>query len=129
MEETAVMTARAIARSGGPDYLLEAEDGWTVDRTDPESNLHIGIHFLHYLMESQSHPLYAILGYNGGPTRIRRYLRAKGAAKLPPDIFMETLVLRETREYGKKVAGAAAIYASLYFGLKPEAILADIVGN
>jgi soluble lytic murein transglycosylase len=122
MPQTALETARIIARQGGPDYV--ADDA--VDRANPETNVHIGAHFLRSLMDTQATPLYALLSYNGGPTRVRRWARA---SSLPPDLFMESIELRETREYGKKVIACAILYNSFYFSLKFDALVADIFGN
>jgi soluble lytic murein transglycosylase len=122
MPQTALETARAIVRQGGPDYI--ADD--TVDRANPETNVHIGVHFLRSLMDTQETPLNALLSYNGGPTRIRRWARA---SSLPPDLFMESIQLQETREYGKKVLACAILYNHFYFSLKFDALVADIFGN
>jgi soluble lytic murein transglycosylase len=122
MPDTAVETAAAIARQGGPNYIADG----TVDRSDPAVNTHIGAFFLRHLMDTQTTPLNAILAYNGGPTRIRRWARA---SSLPSDLFMESVELRETREYGKKVLASAVLYNYFYFSLKPDTLVADIMGN
>jgi soluble lytic murein transglycosylase len=122
MPQTALDTARTIARKGGPDYVVND----TVDRANPEANLHIGAYFLHHLMDTQTTPLNALLSYNGGPTRVRRWARA---SNLPPDLFMESVELKETREYGKKVLACAILYNRFYFSLKSDALVADIFGN
>jgi soluble lytic murein transglycosylase len=122
MPETALDTAKTIARQGGPDYVVDG----TVDRANPEINIHIGTYFLRYLLDTQETPLNALLSYNGGPTRIRRLARA---SDFPPDLFMESLEIKETREYGKKVLAAAILYDYFYFSLKPDALIADILGN
>jgi soluble lytic murein transglycosylase-like protein len=98
----------------------------TVDRANPETNIHIGTFFLRQLMDTQSSPLHAILAYNGGPTRIRRLDRA---SDLPPDLFMESIEIKETREYGKKVLASAMLYDYFYFSLKSDTLIADIVSN
>jgi soluble lytic murein transglycosylase len=122
MPETALGTARTIAAQGGPDY---AADG-AVDRTDPEANLHIGAYYLRSLLDTQETPLHALLAYNGGPTRVRRWARA---SRLPPDLFMESVELKETREYGKKVVGSAILYHYFYFSLKSTPFVADILSE
>ena len=122
MPETALDTARTIAKQGGPDYVIDG----AVDRANPEINIHIGTSFLRHLLDTQTTPLHAILSYNGGPTRIRRLGRASG---LPPDLFMESLDLKETREYGKKVLASAILYDYFYFSLKSNPLIADIIGN
>lgn len=35
------------------------------------------------------------------------------------DIYLETLPFQETREYGRKLVGAGAMYAFLYEGITP----------
>jgi soluble lytic murein transglycosylase len=122
MPQTALETAEAIARQGGPDYITDD----TVDRANPETNIHIGAYFLSHLMDTQATPLNALLSYNGGPTRVRRWARA---SNLPADLFMETVELKETREYGKKVLACAVLYNSFYFSLKSDRLIADIFGN
>jgi soluble lytic murein transglycosylase len=122
MPDTALDIAAAIARQTGPDYAA----GGAVDRTDPKTSIHIGAYFLRQLMRTQATPLNGILAYNGGPTRLRRWARA---SNLPPDLFMESIEFKETREYGKKVLGSAILYRYFYFSLKPEGLIADIMGN
>jgi soluble lytic murein transglycosylase len=122
MPQTALETARLIAQQGGPDYIANG----TVDRANPETNVHIGAYFLRSLMDTQATPLHALLSYNGGPTRVRRWARA---SRLPPDLFMESIELKETREYGKKVVACAILYNNFSFSLKSDALVADIFGN
>ena len=62
--------------------------------------------------------LLALLAYNGGMTRVRRWLRAANSSVpggFPPDLFLETVEYPETRNYGRSVMGAAAIYRELYY--------------
>jgi soluble lytic murein transglycosylase len=120
MKVTAIETAERIRRQGGPDYF---ETGLTLE--DPEVNVHIGSFYLGYLIGRMDSPLLALLAYNGGPTRIRRLREAD--TTLPDDLFLETISITETREYGKRVAAAAAAYAYLYYGLNMETIVADIL--
>jgi soluble lytic murein transglycosylase len=122
MPQTALDTAKTMARQGGPDYVVED----SVDRANPEANIHIGVYFLRHLMDTQATPLHALLSYNGGPNRVRRWVRA---SDLPPDLFMETVELKETREYGKKVVASAILYNYFYFSLKPDTLIADSFGN
>jgi soluble lytic murein transglycosylase len=56
--------------------------------------------------------------------RIRRWRAAK--PHLPEDLFLETIAYAETRDYGRKVLGAAAAYGFLYYDLSMEAVIADI---
>ncbi|GAB6391952.1 MAG: lytic transglycosylase domain-containing protein [Treponematales bacterium] len=122
MPATALATAAGIARGGGPDYRR----GNTVDATEPEANLHIGAVYLRQMMDSLGSPLPALLAYNGGPGRTRRWL---AASRLPPDLFPETIELAETRNYGRQVASAAAAYGFLYYGLTMEAVISGLLGG
>jgi soluble lytic murein transglycosylase len=118
MPATAMDMAGRIKRRGGPDYTENPDLG------DPEINTRIGAFYLNYLQDLLGRPLLGILAYNGGLSRVRRWHRAQAA--LPGDLFLETVEYPETREYGRKVISAAALYGSLYYGLNPPPILADI---
>ncbi len=120
MEATGQETAERIQRDGGPDYLSTG-----LDLTNPEINVHIGAYYLASLEARTNSAMLALLGYNGGPNRIRR-LRGEETV-LPDDLFVETIYITETREYGKRVASASAVYGYLYYGEAMEDILADIM--
>jgi soluble lytic murein transglycosylase len=107
MEPTALEMAGRIARRGGPDY--RTDEGPNL--TDPETNVHIGAYYLSYLVERMGSPMLALLAYNGGMGRIRRWRAASGG--LPDDLFLETIEFDETREYGRRVLAAAAVYGYL----------------
>ncbi|MCL2185153.1 MAG: lytic transglycosylase domain-containing protein [Treponema sp.] len=108
MKETAEEMAALIRRSGGPDYTYGE-----LDRKNPELNIHIGAYYINYLMKRfNNDTILSLMSYNGGMTRIRR-LRA--ANNLPVDLFMHTVSILETRDYGKRVTGIAAIYQELYY--------------
>jgi soluble lytic murein transglycosylase len=109
MPATAREMAARIRRQGGPDYIPDGED---IDLRDPAVNIHIGAAYLAYLNERMEDPLLALLAYNGGMNRIRRWNRASNA---PPDLFLETIEYAETRNYGRSVMGAAAMYTELYY--------------
>jgi soluble lytic murein transglycosylase len=119
MPPTAREMAGRIKRQGGPDYTGEGDP----DLRNPETNLYIGSFYLEYLRNRLS-LLLSILAYNGGMNRVRRWHEASGA--LPGDLFLETIEYRETRDYGRKVVSAAAVYGFLYYQLNPEAFIADI---
>jgi soluble lytic murein transglycosylase len=120
MNAAAADMAERIRRRGGPDY---AEAG-TIDLEDPETNLRLGAAYLRYLMDRTESPLAALLAYNGGIGRLRRWRSAEPALK--GDLFLETVEYGETREYGRKVLSAAAAYGYLYYGMTTEAVFADI---
>jgi soluble lytic murein transglycosylase len=120
MPETALDMAGRIARRSGPNYVQNGE----IDLRNAETNIHIGAYYLQYLIEYTKSPALALVAYNGGMGRIRRWRAAK--PDLPEDLFLETIAYAETRDYGKKVLGAAAAYGYLYYDLSMEAVIADI---
>jgi soluble lytic murein transglycosylase len=119
MDTTAMDMAGRIGRQGGPDYLKAG-----LSLKDPKTNIHIGTYYLGYLFGRMDNRMLALLAYNGGPTRVRRLREADTA--LPDDLFVETIDIAETREYGKRVSAAAAAYGYLYYQLSMEEIVADI---
>ncbi|MDR1353058.1 MAG: lytic transglycosylase domain-containing protein [Treponema sp.] len=121
MPDTAAEMAGRLARQGGTDYRREGG----VDLTDPLANIHLGAFYLRYLLGRMQNPLLALLAYNGGMGRVRRW-RAE-APELPADLFTETVEFPETREYARKVASAAAVYGFLYYDLTMEAVIADML--
>jgi soluble lytic murein transglycosylase len=122
MPATAVDMANRIRRQGGPDYSGD------IDLRDPGINIHIGAYYLSYLQNLLGHPLLSILAYNGGMNRVRRWHSTAMAASpsLPGDLFLETIEYPETREYGRRVLSAAAVYGYLYYDMNLETLLADI---
>lgn len=116
-------TADDVARK------LKVED---YNLLDPETNIRFGAYYLSELMgRVDDLPLLAIFAYNAGLTNVRRWVRqTKGewlmsyrsrnkATGISPDLFLETLPFTETREYGRKIVSAAALYAWLYYGINP----------
>jgi len=109
MPETAQEMAGRILRAGGPDYSA-GEDG--LDLKNPEQNIHIGAYYLNYLNTRFEDILLSLLSYNGGMNRIRRL---RSANTMPVSLFLHTISINETREYGRKVMAAAAVYEELYY--------------
>ena len=91
---------------------------------EPGVNIRLGAVYLRYLMDRTESPLVALLAYNGGIGRVRRWRTAE--ARLPVDLFLETIEYPETREYGRKVLAAAAAYGYLYYAMTMEEVIADI---
>ncbi|MDR1144204.1 MAG: lytic transglycosylase domain-containing protein [Spirochaetaceae bacterium] len=120
MPATAKEVAAVIKKRGGPDF---AADGG-IDLTDPEINVQMGAVYLKDLTDSLGSPMLALLAYNGGPARIRRFRRA--APSLPEDLFVETISITETRNYGKRVMAAAAAYGYLYYGMSMHEVVSSI---
>ncbi|MCL2127354.1 MAG: transglycosylase SLT domain-containing protein, partial [Treponema sp.] len=109
-------TAVRIRRQGGPDYFRRGDGPAesAVDLKDPEANIHIGASYLAYLNGRMGDPLLALLAYNGGMGRVRRW-RGAMRENLSPGLFLETVEFSETREYGRKVIAAEAVYRELYY--------------
>jgi soluble lytic murein transglycosylase len=125
MEPTAMDMAGRIARQGGPDFRIDGG----IELKDPEINVHIGAYYLSYLTKQMGSPMMALLAYNGGLGRIRRWRAAedrRAGKRLPDDLFLETVEYDETREYGRRVLAAAAVYGYLYYGMSMEAVFADV---
>jgi soluble lytic murein transglycosylase len=106
MPETAAETSGRLKRLGGPDYKADP------DLLNPDINIHLGAAYLGYLMDRLENPLLALLAYNGGINRVRRW---RAASALADDLFLETVEFTETREYGRRVLSAAAVYRYLYY--------------
>jgi soluble lytic murein transglycosylase len=124
MAPTAADMAGRIARSGGPDYRIPE-----INLKDPETSIHIGSFYLRYLVEQMGNPMLALLAYNGGMGRVRRWLAAdsqQAGGGLPHDLFLESIEFSETREYGRRVLSAASVYGYLYYGISMEETAADI---
>jgi soluble lytic murein transglycosylase len=110
MAATAEETAGRLKRQGGPDYAEKGEP----NLLDPEVNIHLGAAYLRYLVDRLGDTLFALIAYNGGITRFRRWRAAE--TELPGDLFLETVAFSETRTYGRRVLAAAAVYRYLYYG-------------
>lgn len=106
MPATAREMAGRIRRAGGPDFTEN------LDLSDPSLNIHIGTYYYDYLMRRFNDDLLALMAYNGGMNRVRRWF---SASALPVDLFMKSVPFLETRDYGKRVTGAARIYEELYY--------------
>jgi soluble lytic murein transglycosylase len=123
MQATGLEMAGRIARQEGIDYRENGQ----VDLKNTGINVHISAYYLSYLIEELGNPMAAFLAYNGGIGRVRRWKSANSAgADLPDDLFLESLEFSETREYGRRVLAAAAMYGWLYYGMSMEAVAADI---
>lgn len=78
---------------------------------DPAVNIPLGVAFLALAHQEFGHPALAAAVYNGGPDQVARWLARFG--HLEPDLFVERIPFRETRDYVKRVSEAAAIYRAL----------------
>jgi soluble lytic murein transglycosylase len=125
MPATAADMAGRIRARGGPNYAGDM----AANLRDPEINVRVGAYYLAYLRDLIDHPLLSVLAYNGGMNRVRRWYREAAETFTPPlpgDLFLETIELAETRNYGRKVVSAALVYGWLYYDVKTDGFLADI---
>jgi soluble lytic murein transglycosylase len=89
------------------------------DLADPETNITFGAHYLAELTRRlDGNSMAALWAYNAGITRVREWIAAVPAGDT--DLLLEGLPYAETREYGRKVLAAAAVYGYLYYQ-KPAA--------
>ncbi|MDR2607175.1 MAG: lytic transglycosylase domain-containing protein [Treponema sp.] len=110
MADTASEMAGRIARRGGPHYSVEE------NLRDPPVNIHLGAEYLSYLFNRMEREIPALLAYNGGMGRVRRWLRdSEPGDELFDELFLETVEYNETRNYGRRVLGAREVYRFLYY--------------
>ncbi len=96
------------------------------DLCDAETNVQFGAYYLHNLMSRlNDSTLLALLAYNGGPARVRSWIRSSG--HLPIDLFLETVPFAETRGYGKSVLAAACLYGYLYYDKNIHQIVSEVM--
>lgn len=116
-------TADEVARKlGYEDY----------DLTDSATSIEFGAYYLSDLIRRLDEvPLYAIFAYNGGAGSVRSWRRSVrtvfGRDTVPNDLFLEAVPFNETREYGRRVTGAACVYALLYYGQSPSKVIEEIM--
>jgi len=80
---------------------------------DPATNLRIGGHYLDNMMKRyDGNPFLAVPSYNAGPGNVDKWLRAQDGG--PTDEYIESIPIRETRHYVKRVLGTYQLYRTLY---------------
>ncbi len=100
MPATAKQTARKSGLSFSPSDLVQ-----------PEKNIALGSRYLNQLLgQFGGNRILAAAAYNAGPSRVRQWL-TKEDAKLPYDIWIETIPFQETRGYVQNVLSFSVIYA------------------
>jgi soluble lytic murein transglycosylase len=96
-------TARWINRKA--DLGLTA-----MDLHDPQTSITLGSAYLAYLKNKFNGQLpLAIAAYNAGPGRVRQWLPED--RDLPGDVWVDTILFDETRNYVRAVLSATMIYA------------------
>ena len=88
--------------------------------TEPETNIMFGTYYLSELIRRGNGSLLrAFFSYNAGFRKVTTWLNSSmlefgkdGAMEM--DLFLETIPVSETREYGRKLVGATVMYEYLY---------------
>ncbi|WP_296091812.1 transglycosylase SLT domain-containing protein [uncultured Treponema sp.] len=102
------------------------------DLMDSATNIRFGSFYLEELRRRlDGSSILAIFSYNGGISRVRSWVKSAnlefGTSDLPKDLFLEAIPFSETREYGRKVVSAAAMYGYLYYGLSTSQVVEEIM--
>jgi len=85
---------------------------------DPDINIQMGSWYMKSLMNQFDNDHALVAGaYNGGPGRMRRWIKAKQIADL--DEFIEDIRIDQTRRHIKKVIDSYIIYQQLYSNPAP----------
>jgi soluble lytic murein transglycosylase len=82
---------------------------------EPSYNLAVGSKYIDHLMGRYgNNPFLALAGYNAGEGNVGRWLRRFG--DIPTDEMMESIPIRQTRHYVKRVMSSFQTYNLLYDG-------------
>lgn len=98
-----------------------------------QDNINMGTYYISELSgRLENDWLNAFFSYNAGITRVRRWIKSSkvefnNRSYLPEDLFLETIPYDETREYGRKLVGATAMYGWLYYNKDINTIVKEIV--
>lgn len=112
----------SVAGASGLTQLMKATAGDIArklrvkefDLLDAKTNITFGSFYLNELIRRlDGSTLKAIISYNTGITRVRRW--ATQFANVPADIWIEMFPYQESRDYGKKVLANAFVYGLLYY--------------
>ena len=79
---------------------------------EPKLNIRMGVYYLSNLFKSFSDEILVLAGYNGGPNKVKKWLKKMN--EFDADEFVESIPLLETRYYVKKVIASYFEYKRLY---------------
>lgn len=102
------------------------------DLTNSSTNILFGAYYLEEMRRrSDNSNILALFSYNAGISHVRTWVKSAnleyGAKSLPRDLFLEALPFGETREYGRKLVSAAAIYGYLYYNESIYDVVSEIL--
>ena len=87
---------------------------------DIDTNAHLAAYYISELFDKfHGQGAMAYASYNGGPSNVARWLRAKSKTPLELDTFIEEMVFTESYRYAKRVMEVSAAYSMLYEGKLP----------
>jgi len=96
-------TAAGTAKSAKLSYAAPA------DLFNPELNIQLGTRYLAEMAEKfQGSPWLASAAYNAGSGAVKRWVSARSS--YDPDLFIETIPYKETRDYVARVLAFTVIY-------------------
>lgn len=102
------------------------------DLNDPRINVLFGCYYFEELRRRlNGSTIDAYFSYNGGISRVRNWIKSSqiefNRDNLAKDLFLEALPFEETREYGRKVISAAAMYGLLYYNKSTAEVIDEIL--
>lgn len=95
--------------------LASAEDYHTWDAEllyQPDVSLELGMAHLAGLLSGYAHVSHALAAYNAGSSRAKRWLEKAGTED--PEVFVERIPYRETRDYVRIILRNRELYRSMY---------------
>lgn len=95
-------TGQAVARRLGEPW------GGAESLYDAAVSIRLGTAYLREMKERYGLPYVAIAAYNAGPAPTRRWMEQRPG--MDPDLWIETISYRETREYVARVLAFSVIY-------------------
>lgn len=111
----------SYAGAVGLAQIMPSTGEWLMDRwhlpgemnlTDPALNLTLGVRFLADLLGRMESPAHALMAYNAGSGRVRRWEAAY--QDFPADVAVEAVPLDQPRGYVKHILASTLIYGYLY---------------
>ena len=117
------MAQHMPATAGDIARKLKVEE---FDLKDPVTSVNFGSFYLAELIGRLDNSIIdALYSYNAGITNVRKWKRM--FPDLPADLTMELIPFTETRNYGKKIVAASAVYGDLYFEIPHKAVVEKIL--
>ena len=95
--------------------------------TSPKDNLRFGAWYLGEMYRRFKSGQEAVLAYNAGPTRMRRW--EEDLSELPEELRLEAVPFDETRNHGRKILVSALFYGYLYGTMTVEDFLVHYWGE